>query len=206
MTKLGGLLLLAELAACAGTSTDGGGTGDGDPFGFPGGETPPPAQGAFAFTVQSASPAPAGKACPVTNGTVGIPEAPAAEELDGDTYLHHITDGEDAASVHCQVSGASSFIFAGAMQHTGSSLEIGNGVLHADRKGTANIKLGAVATLPGVLSSGGACVIDAAVGPGQNFQVKRGSMWASFSCASVEAAPSDYCSATGFFVLENCQK
>jgi hypothetical protein len=206
VTKLAGLLLLAELAACAGTSTEGGGAGNGDPFGLPGEEKPPPAQGAGAFTVQSMTPASAGKACPVGKSTVGIPEASATEMLDGDTYLHHITDGENAATVHCQVSGAATFSFAGVMQRGGSSLEIGNGMLAADRRGTANIKLSASGTLPSVLASSGACSIDASVGPGKNFQVKRGSMWASFSCASVEAAPSDDCSATGFFVLENCQE
>jgi hypothetical protein len=204
LTKFGLLALLGGLAACAGTSKDGG--GNRAPFDLPGSETPAPAQGAGAFTVLSASPAPAGKVCPVVVGTAALPEVPETEALDADTYLHHITDGEDSASFHCRVSGASSFTFAGVMQRGGISLEIGDGVLGADRRGTAEIKLGAATTLPSVLSSDGACSIDASLRPDANFQVKRGSIWAGFSCPSVQAPPSDYCTATGFFVLENCEQ
>jgi hypothetical protein len=39
-----------------------------------------------------------------------------------------------------------------------------------------------------------------------NFQVQPGAMWASFSCAAVVAEPSDYCTASGIFVLENCEQ
>ena len=38
------------------------------------------------------------------------------------------------------------------------------------------------------------------------YQAKAGSMWASFACPSVEAPPSEYCTASGFFVLENCEQ
>lgn len=206
MTMLAVAALFGGLGACAGTRTDGGGGASGDPFGLPGNEPPPPAQGAARFTVTSAAPVPAGKSCPVVDATVGIPQVSAMQALDADTYLRHIVDGEDAASFRCRVSGASTFTFAGAMQRAGTSLEIGNGMLGADHQGTADIKLGAASTLPGVLASGGSCTVDAAAGMGANFQVKPGSIWASFSCSSVEAAPSDFCAATGFFVLENCEQ
>jgi hypothetical protein len=50
------------------------------------------------------------------------------------------------------------------------------------------------------------CIVNAAADATNKFQVKAGSMWAEFSCPSVEAAPNEYCTANGFFVLENCEQ
>jgi hypothetical protein len=194
------------LAACAGTSSDGGGGGGIIPD-LTGGVRPPPAQGASVFTVQSASPAPAGKTCPVVTSTGAIPEVAGIGALDADTYQEKIVDGDHAAQVRCKVAvGADGSSFEGLLQLGARSFSIQNGVLGADRKGTADVNLRDDTALSVTFSSGGPCTIDGAAGVSNNFQVKAGSMWASFSCPSVEAAPSDYCRASGFFVLENCER
>ena len=51
-----------------------------------------------------------------------------------------------------------------------------------------------------------ACTINAAKADGNNFQVRPGSMWASYDCTSVESQPSSSCASDGFFVFENCEQ
>lgn len=135
------------------------------------------------------------------------PASSAFETLDADTYQHKLIDGEDTAEVSCAVQGESSFTLAGRVQLGSKSLTLSGGTLAANKKGTAQIALRNGSALPGVLSSPSAtCTLDAAAAPGNNFQVKAGSIWAHFSCPSVEQAPSDYCQASGYFVLENCEQ
>jgi hypothetical protein len=165
---------------------------------------PPPAQGAFLTTIKAASPAPAGKSCPssvsFTYDVPSILETKPLEALDHDTYLHRTIDGEDNASVSCTVKGSSSFTFKGRIVLGGKALTVANGTLGADKKGAAQITVTNSKDLSGSLISPSAnCSIEA-------YQVKAGSMWASFSCPSVEAPPSEYCTANGYFVLENCEQ
>jgi hypothetical protein len=174
---------------------------------------PPASQGAFIASVRSVSPAPVGKMCPsgaaLTFDVPNLNDKTPAEDLDGDTYLHKIIDGEDASKVTCTVKGKSSFSFGGRIELGARALEITGGTMDASMKGTARITLTNSGT-PGfshALSAPSAnCVIDASAMTAGGLQVKAGSMWASFSCPSVEAQPSDYCKADGFFVLENCSQ
>jgi len=192
---------------------DGGSVG-GNQGGGGAGPVPPPAQGAFWVNVKSVSPSPAGKMCPsgasltfdvpAVELTSGVPET-----LDGDTYLHKLIDGEDRAEVTCAVQGESAFTLEGTIRLGNKSLTLSSGTLAADKKGMARVTLRDSGTpgFPGTLSSTSAnCTLDAAAAAGNNFQVKAGSIWAHFSCPSVEQAPTDYCQASGYFVLENCQQ
>jgi hypothetical protein len=170
---------------------------------------PPPAQGAFIARITSVSPAPAGKSCPSGAAfTYDVPDVPAeapTEELSPSTYLHKIIDGEANSAVSCRVTGGGAS-FEGRIAFLGKSIEITNGTLGADSKGTARIAVGNSQQLSGTLVSPMAnCKIDAKPA-GNNLQVDAGHIWATFDCPSVESEPSDYCRATGTFVLENCDK
>jgi hypothetical protein len=140
------------------------------------------------------------------SSTTGIPAPTGAGDLDADTYLHKVIDGEDAAVFKCKVLGTSTFSFEATMQQAGRGLVITNGTLGEDRTGSADVTLTDSQHLATSLASSAPCKVDAAMGPVNNFQVKAGSMWASFDCATVEAQPSDSCKASGFFVLENCDQ
>ena len=173
---------------------------------------PPPAQGAFWANVKSVSPAPAGKSCPSgASLTFDVPtvDPKLDESLDENTYLHRKIDGEDQAEVSCIVKGGPSFTLEGTIKLGSRALSISNGTIGDNKKGTARITLRASGNpgFSGALSAPSAnCAIDAAAAPGNNFQVKPGSIWARFQCPSIEQAPSDFCQADGFFVLENCDQ
>lgn len=166
---------------------------------------PPPAQGAFLATVKAASSPPNGRSCPSSvSFTYDVPNILATkplEALDENTYLHRSIDGEDNAKISCRVAGSSSFSFNGRIMLGGRALTIGGGTLGPDKKGTAQITVTSTESLSGSLISPSAnCVVEA-------YTVQAGGiMWASFACPSVEAPPSDYCTANGFFVLENCEQ
>lgn len=203
----------------AGGATSAGGTGGNSAASTGGNQNEagaglaPSAQGAFWVNVKSVSPAPAGKMCPSgASLTFDVPAVTATnttEALDGDTYLHKVVDGEDRAEVTCTVSGDSTFTLEGSIQLATKSLSIANGTVGANKQGAATITLRSSGSpgFSGSLSSPSPnCVLDAAPGAGNNFQLKPGSIWGHFSCASVEQAPSDYCRAEGYFVLENCKQ
>ena len=166
----------------------------------------PAARGAGVFSLRAQSPAIAGKMCPVATLTSSIPKSDGPNMLDSDTYVNHIVDGEGAAAVSCKVSGNLRFSFEGTLRLGSVSLEIQNGTLGDDRLGSADIAVRDAQNFAGALASPTPCSIDAMTGAGQYFQVKAGSMWAAFDCPSVEQAPSDFCAASGVFVLENCEQ
>jgi len=173
---------------------------------------PPPAQGAFYASVRSVSPAPSGKSCPSgASLTFSVPDTTLtpAENLDADTYVQKKIDGEDSSEISCTVKGTGPFTLEGTIKLGNKLLALSSGTLGADKKGTARVSLRDSGT-PGFSGTLGApsanCVIDAAAAPGNNFQVRPGSIWGHFSCPSVEQSPSDYCQADGYFVLENCSQ
>jgi hypothetical protein len=170
---------------------------------------PPPAQGAFIASVRPTSPPPDGKSCPTSAVTFDVPafiDAAPTEQLDQDTYLHHIVDGEDGSSARCSVKGSSSFTFAGTLRGGARSLDISNGTLGADKKGTASITVIDTSRSIQLSSPGPTCTIDASPGASNRFEVKGGSMWASFTCPAIERPPTDSCMSTGYFVLEHCEE
>ena len=103
---------------------------------------PPPAQGAFIAYVKPASPQPAGKSCPTSAVSYDVPkvlETEPAKQLDADNYTHKIIDGESGASVACTVKGGSTFTFEGKIQLGDRGLNITDGTVGADKKGTARV-------------------------------------------------------------------
>lgn len=198
------LALLAS--ACGGKGSEN--ADDGDCSGLPevlcGGSRaqPPPAQGAFAWSLKPISPAPAGKACP--SAAAFTSEVPTNGGLDADTYMRRVVDGEDGASVTCRVSGSVSFEVSARLFVAGRALVL-DGTIAADRSGSAVVTVSDSQQLSTSLV-GTSCTLDAKAGAGQNFQIKAGSLWASFSCPTVEAAPNDVCAASGIFVVENCER
>lgn len=171
----------------------------------------PAKQGAFNARLATASPLPVGKRCPSTvMPSFEVPAVPTGtmtdERLDRDTYLHWAVNGE-GAEVSCTVTGQGSS-FQGIIKSGARALEITNGTLDAALKGTARITLQNGSEFSGLLTSRSEqpCVIDASNAGGAKYEVAPGRIWASFTCASVEQQPSDYCAASGTFVLENCDK
>jgi len=168
---------------------------------------PPPAQGAFRVRLTSLGVS--GKSCPSGAAQAfAVPEVPAsapAEELSENVYAHKIIDGESSSSVSCNVKGDGTFTFDAHISFGAKSLDIMSGTLGADKKGTARISVSNSQILSTSLSSPSPanCVITAT---GASLQAQPGSMWATFSCPSVDHAPSDSCGADGVFVLENCGK
>jgi len=177
---------------------------------------PPPAQGAVRVTVESASPAIAGKSCPVTNLVYDVPHvdglATPGDVLSESTYKKHIIDGQDGATVHCSVSGGPTFTFSGHVALGGRALDILDGTVAANLMGTARITVTDTAEATSGFShslaspSAGPCAIKVVTAQNGVAQVKKGSVWASYTCPSVEASPSDACSSHGVFVLENCDQ
>ncbi|HXK20865.1 MAG TPA: hypothetical protein VNG33_23800 [Polyangiaceae bacterium] len=177
---------------------------------------PPPAQGAVWVTVQSASPAIAGKSCPVTNLVYDVPHVDRQtmpnDVLTSSTYKNHIIDGQDGATVRCSVSGGSTFTFSGRIALGGKAVDISNGTVGTNQMGTARITVTDTADAGSGFSNSlvspatSPCAVKVVTGQNGSPQVKKGSIWASYTCASVENPPSDACSSNGIFVLENCDQ
>lgn len=177
---------------------------------------PPAADGAFTATVHSQSPPQEGKACPLTSSTFDVPTVDKTkippETLDQDTFIHKAIDGKDGAKVSCSVKkGGAGFTFDGTIQVGSKALVLRNGTIGADNKGTAQVVLqnaDAMNGFSGALTSPTAnCTVEPVPLAGTNdLQLKAGSMWAHFACASIEQVPSFACGASGYFVLENCSQ
>ena len=216
---VGVLGLLSVVVACGATSSNpkdapaagapnGGtaGAGDGEPAGG-GAPLGPPAQGAVSTLLKAASPPVAGKSCPAgaaVASTVPTVTDPS-EALDEDTYVHRVIDGEEGATVACRVaaSGTDTVTLQGSISQGGRALRIDDG-LTGSHQGAARITIIDTTHLASPLTSpASTCVLDFSSGA---FQIKAGSVWGKFTCPSVESAPSDYCAASGVFVLENCDQ
>jgi hypothetical protein len=213
------VLMVGWVTGCGGDAqgskpSDAQGTAGAGNQGGAAGAVPPTPQGAFWVNVKSVSPAPAGKMCPSgASLTFDLPAVDPTrmppETLDADTYVRTLIDGEDAAQVTCTVQGTSTFSLEGKIALGSKSFTLSSGTLAADKTGTARITLRDSGSpgFPGTLASPSAnCALVASAELGNSFQVKPGSIWGHFSCPSIEQAPSDYCQASGFFVLENCEQ
>ena len=170
---------------------------------------PPPAQAAFTAELRSASPPPAGKSCRAsTTFDVPVIDPLMQERLNELKRTPRVIDGERGARVRCSVkaSGAG-FTFSAGISLGARAIEISQGVLGADMKGTAKISVVNGEQLStGLASDPGACTIDAFPAPNTSLQAKPGAMWASYNCEQVNAEPSDSCKVDGVFVVENCEQ
>jgi hypothetical protein len=161
----------------------------------------PAAQGAITFTVKTPSPLPPGKSCP--SAAAFTSELPSGNGPTDSSYLAHVVDGEDGAVVSCRVAGNGTFELSGKIQLGGRGLLIEGGTVGADEYGAATITVSDSEHLPTSLR-GSSCALSVKKGALTNLQIKAGAVWAAFSCPSVDAPPTDYCQASGIFVLENC--
>lgn len=166
--------------------------------------TAPAARGAALIRISSFSPSVPGKTCP--SGAALTTEVPAVaeaiEKLDGHTYVHYLIDGEQGAAVSCRVSGQGTYELSGRIEQGGKAIAIENGSV-SGRTGSATISLTDAVHVSGKLTAPAPCQIDVGA---DNLQISAGRIWARFSCASVEQAPSALCTAQGYFVLENCEQ
>lgn len=126
------------------------------------------------------------------------------EALSATTYLHSAVDGDGDVSVACAVDGFASF--SGRIASAARVLEISNGELTDNANGTARITVANATVLSYALASPAADCAVSVVTNARGPQIKAGSVWATFTCPSVEHAPADACAARGTFVLENCSR
>lgn len=170
---------------------------------------PQPAQGAFLARVGPPSSPKPDKACPSSSFTYDVPvvrDTNPAEQLSDLNYAHKIVDGEKGSKVSCNVrSSGGGFAFSGSIELGARGLSITGGTLDSSLKGTATITITDAEKLspPQLLAPTGGCTIEAV---GNRLEVAPGHIWAEFNCAYVELAPTSSCSASGVFVLENCQQ
>jgi hypothetical protein len=148
-----------------------------------------------------------GGMCP-SNGkhySLGNP-APTTSEVDpGSTLIN----GSKGATVGCTVSGGGTFSFSGsldAISTEGSTVRIDftNGVINPpDSNGTITGTAASdlyTSDLLEVVSTGATpCTLSVI-----NQQVKPGAIWASFTCSSETAPPSDSCNSSGVIVFQDC--
>jgi hypothetical protein len=211
--RLGGgqisvLVSIALSAACAGTSDSksgeagaGGAAGAASnpaSGGSSGADAALPAQGAFSVLVTAPSATVNGTACPVSGTKYGLGSPPPTALDPGQS----IVSDHDGSVISCSVRGRPPLTFGGSLHGTTSTgdpvtLVLTDGTL-AGNEGTANLSFFAP-QLASQFTSSTPCRVSVVAG-----QVKPGSIWASFSCDVLSSPPSGLCSASGVFVLENC--
>lgn len=183
--------------ADAGSLPSGGSAGTGVNGG--GGVYVPMAQGNLTLNVQYEDL----DLCPVTDKTyvVGAPEGPSSM-----TPGIRLIDGEGGAKISCAVNGTGPYTFSGTIQATTPELDsvtftISDGVVNADGlTGSASLSV-TTTDLVGSYSSGfRACPIRVV-----DDQIKRGSIWATFSCDLIWPSAIGVCTVgESAFVFENC--
>jgi hypothetical protein len=153
------------------------------------------------------------KTCPVTQTyQVGALDSTTKMTLAPTTQTpgQSVISGENSSSISCSVTGSKgNFKFSGSLHAITPlgdqiSLTFTNGIVGPDFTGTADV---AVYTpqLSANFASSMSCTLQILGGAG-NEQIKGGSMWASFACAQIVAAPSGLCgiASASVIVFENC--
>jgi hypothetical protein len=168
-----------------------------------GGAYVPMPQGDLTLSVQTTAEDTDSTLCPVHGKTyvIGAPQGPSSE-----TPGIRLIDGENGAKISCSVKGAGPYSFSGTIQATSSELDevtltITDGVVDADKlTGSASISVFTTDLRQTYDSQVKACPITVVGG-----QIKRGSIWATFSCPSIYPSNLGVCIiGPSAFVLENC--
>jgi hypothetical protein len=134
--------------------------------------------------------------------------AAQAEALTSASSEHRLEDGKAGATVKCGVKRESvALTFWARISVPGKTLQIVDGTMDPNGEGRAQITLENTAELlSSTLSSPGrSCRIDARPEANKGLVAEPGRMWAEFSCPSVQAGPSNDCTAAGVFVIEDCE-
>lgn len=137
--------------------------------------------------------------CPTTSVTI---ELPSDEGPTDNQYPAHLVDGEAGAQVSCRVAGSDTYEVEGVLASGGARLLISSLTLAGD-KGDGVVMFADPAQF--AESYSGSCRF-LTRSPGTSLQIKPGSLWASFDCASLASQGGSARGATGFFILENCEE
>lgn len=165
---------------------------------------PPPAQAGLKLSLRNASPAIAGKSCPVTALTKTVPETDPNNLMEGPTTTSpgvRVIDGESNSKISCSVKGSGTFNVSASIAYSGVTFTILGGTVTSGGTGTASMSVYTPETFSISSPSSTPCTLDVSMG---DLQAQPGSMWATFRCASLETAPGTACSADGVIVIENC--
>lgn len=168
---------------------------------------PPPAQGAVTLDLSQPVPTVDQMFCPITKVyQVGAKDSKTMATLAPTVQDpgESVISGENGSTISCSVTGGGgNFKFSGSLH---ASTPEGDLILVAFQNGVISGTTGTadVSVYTPQLSSnfaGTGCTINV-----QNNQVKGGSIWATFSCPQISAAPSGLCgiSADSTIVFENC--
>ena len=166
---------------------------------------PPPAQAGLRLSLSNGSGI-SGKSCPVTAITKTVPERDPNNIMEGPSATDpgvRVIDGEDNSKISCSVKGNGPFSVSASIQYASTSFTLLGGSVMAGGNGTANISV-YTPEITTTISSPSTTPCSVRVPAGTSFQVKPGSIWAEFSCMSLETTPSTACSANGILVFENC--
>jgi hypothetical protein len=173
---------------------------------------PPPAQGALTLSVGQPVVHVDGRACPAPGITYQIAATDSKTKMvaapSSITPGESLISGEQGSKISCSVKKSSSgFAFSGSIhgnsQPSGSvvDLQMQAGTIDATSlSGTVNVTV-YTPELSGNFASVAPCTVNVL-----QSQIKGGSMWASFSCPTVQYDPSGACGISSFstVVFENC--
>lgn len=119
-----------------------------------------------------------------------------------------VYDGDGGVEASCSVKGSGPWSLSGRITSVNPrvSFILDDGVINTDGSGTATISLSTVAIGDAVTSPPDAPCSIRAVESGGGLLVKSGAAWATFSCSTLKAPPSQTCFVSGEFLFENCAK
>ena len=178
---------------------------------------PPPAQGAVSLEIGQPLAPVNGKNCPVVKTyLVGAVDS-TTKKVSAPTATSpglSLISGQNGSKISCSITGGNgNFKFSGSIYATSDdgnsiSLSFSNGVVGPDFTGTADVgvytpQLSANYSSPADMP----CTVQILKGALDAYQIKPGSMWATFACPQVATPPSGLCGilqAQSDFVFENC--
>jgi hypothetical protein len=201
-TMKGWMASVLLLCACSGSATPSTDAAGGS-SGASGGAGALPGQGAL--TLQIGGPS---TTCPEP-GMVYPVGKPAPSDTDPG---QSVIDGESGTAISCSVRGTGPYTFSGSMHATSTdqgrdpiTVTFSNGTVNADKTmGTVSVGVFTPQLDSNFTSGSTPCVVTVI-----DHQVKRGSIWANFSCPSLTSPPSGECSSgvapnVSTLVFENC--
>jgi len=174
---------------------------------------PPPAQGAVTLYLGQTVTHVDGRTCPVTSTYQVAGKDSTTKMIAAPTTTDpgmSVISGQSGSTISCSVKGGKgNFTFSGNLygitpQGDAVSISVSGGTIGADNTGTAQVAI-RTPQLSTTVESTMPCkftILNGSTGP----QIKGGSMWASFSCDELDAAPSYACgvNSSSTIVFENC--
>lgn len=169
---------------------------------------PPPPNGRGALYVDVGEPTDSQHSgCQFGTHSANIGGDPAQRYPDQYQFGVRVVNGENHASVKCKVKGSGPYTISGRMSLGAVSLTVDGSVPKANFEGGASGK-GNVYLLTSPM-------VGHSIGPIEQdpctftpVDVASGKVWSRFDCPVLQAngQQDTYCSATGFFLFENCEQ